>query len=101
MYVGTQFHTSTNDDYRVFAQLGVDHICGHPPGSTRDWTADTLLEFKEHVESFGLTLDMIPLPLGSTEISESPSSSLIQSETGILISDSSGSLLVIWKDPCL
>ena len=70
MHVGTQFKSRSDDDYRVFAQLGVEHICGNPPGPTGDWTAAHLARYKEHVESFGLTLDMIPLPLSSSEISQ-------------------------------
>ena len=69
MYVGTQFQARTNDDYRVFAQLGVDHICGYPPGPADRWSPRLLSEYREHVESFGLTLDIIPLPLASHEIS--------------------------------
>jgi len=70
MYVGTQFKPRSDDDYRVFAQLGVEHICGNPPGPAGDWTAAHLARYKEHVASFGLTLDMIPLPLSSSEISQ-------------------------------
>ena len=70
MYLGTQFQARTDDDYRVFAQLGVDHICGYPPGPAKSWTADHLIRYRERVESFGLTLDMIQLPLSSREISK-------------------------------
>ncbi|MCH8062778.1 MAG: mannonate dehydratase, partial [Chloroflexi bacterium] len=69
MYVGTQFQARTDDDYRVFAQLGVHHICGYPPGPEDQWTPRLLAEYREHVESFGLTLDIVPLPLASHEIS--------------------------------
>ena len=69
MYVGTQLRARTDDDYRVFAQLGLEHICGFPPGPEDQWTAQHLTRYREHVESFGLTLDIVPLPLGSTEIS--------------------------------
>jgi mannonate dehydratase len=70
MYVGTQLQARSDDDYRVFAQLGLEHICGYPPGPAKDWTPQLLREYREHVESFGLTLDFIPLPLGSDEISK-------------------------------
>ncbi len=69
MYVGTQFRARSDDDYRVFAQLGLEHICGYPPGREDDWTPELLTRYREHVESFGLTLDMVPLPLSSVEIS--------------------------------
>ncbi len=70
MYVGTQLNARTDDDYRVFAQFGVDHICGYPPGPEDQWTARHLSAYREKVESFGLTLDMVPLPLDSSEVSE-------------------------------
>ena len=69
MYVGTQFRPRSDDDYRVFAQLGVEHICGYPPGDATQWTAKVLTRYREKVESFGLTLDMIHLPLSSVESS--------------------------------
>ena len=69
MHVGTQFRARTDDDYRVFAQLGLEHICGYPPGSEDDWTPELLIGYREHVESFGLKLDIVPLPLSSVEIS--------------------------------
>lgn len=70
MHVGTQFKARNDDDYRVFAQLGVNHICGFPPGHPKNWTVENLESYREKVESFGLHLDFIPLPLNSHEISE-------------------------------
>lgn len=69
MHVGTQFAARNDDDYRVFAQLGVNNICGFPPGETSEWTVENLTRYREHVESFGLSMDVIPLPLSSHEIS--------------------------------
>ena len=69
MHVGTQLKARNDDDYRVFSQLGVNHICGFPPGNPKGWTEQLLTEYREHVESFGLKLDFIPLPLNSHEIS--------------------------------
>ncbi|MCH8870568.1 MAG: mannonate dehydratase, partial [Chloroflexi bacterium] len=69
MYVGTQLQARTDDDYRVFAQLGLEHICGYPPGAAGKWDAVLLKNYREHVESFGLMLDFIPLHLTSREIS--------------------------------
>ena len=70
MHVGTQFKERSSDDYRVFAQLGVNHICGYPPGQPKDWTVNNLANYKDQVESFGLHLDFIPLPLNSDEVSQ-------------------------------
>ena len=69
MNVGTQLKARNDDDYKVFAQLGVNNICGYPPGDPREWTVQVLVAYREHVESFGLQLDFIPLPLNSHEIS--------------------------------
>lgn len=77
MYVGTQARARNDDDYRVFAQLGVQHICGYPPGEPSEWTAENLTRYREHVESFGLVLDMIPLPLSSSEVSRAENPNII------------------------
>jgi D-mannonate dehydratase len=39
-------------------QLGVTHVCVDPPGNAHHWRLDDLRRHKEHVESFGLALDM-------------------------------------------
>jgi len=65
MYVGTQIEPRDDSDYRVWAQLGVTHVCVDPPGSPHYWSLDTLRRHKDHVESFGLSLDMVQLPIPS------------------------------------
>jgi mannonate dehydratase len=65
MYVGTQIEARDDSDYQVWAQLGVTHVCVDPPGSCDDWSLDALRRHKDHVESFGLSLDMIQLPISS------------------------------------
>jgi mannonate dehydratase len=74
MYVGTQVRPRDDSDYRVWAQLGVTHVCVDPPGNPHHWSLDDLCRHKEHVESFGLSLDMVQLPLSSRplEAQESP-----------------------------
>ena len=62
MYLGTQFPARNDDDYRVYAQLGVDHICGWPEAPDTEWSVDYLSAYRERIESFGITLDMIALP---------------------------------------
>ena len=68
MYLGTQQKPRNDDDYRTWAQLGVCHICGWPEVPHEEWSAGTLGAFREKVESFGLTLDFIQLPLSSATI---------------------------------
>jgi mannonate dehydratase len=68
MHVGTQFAPRDDRDFRVWAQLGVRHVCVDPPGNPHDWSRDDLERHREHVESFGLALDMVQLPLSSQPI---------------------------------
>ncbi|AVA25976.1 mannonate dehydratase [Rhizobium sp. NXC24] len=68
MYVGTQFQARDDDDYRVMAQLGVRHVNADPDGNPHDWTLDILKAHRDHIESFGLILDMIQLPMSSNVI---------------------------------
>jgi mannonate dehydratase len=68
VYVGTQIRARDDDDYRIFAQLGVNNISADPPGEPATWTLDDLKRHRDKVESFGLVLDMIQLPLPSQAI---------------------------------
>jgi len=70
MHAGHQHHSS-DADLRVLAALGVNHICSALPSRTLDrgWSVGSLTQLRERVESFGLKLDMVPLPLGSSPIS--------------------------------
>jgi mannonate dehydratase len=68
MYVGTQVGARDDDDYRVFAQLGLKHICADPPGAPSSWKLEDLERHRDKIESFGLILDMIQLPLPSQPI---------------------------------
>jgi len=73
MYVGTQIRPRDDGDYRVWAQLGIRHVCVDPPGDPHHWSLDDLRRHREHVESFGLSLDMVQLPLSSRPIEEAES----------------------------
>jgi mannonate dehydratase len=77
MYVGTQIRPRDDDDYRVWAQLGVRHVCVDPPGNPHHWSLDGLRRHKDHVESFGLSLDMVQLPLSSAPIEEAESPNIL------------------------
>jgi mannonate dehydratase len=68
MYVGTQNHVRTDDEYRQFAQLGVRHVNADPEGNPHDWTLDTLKRHRDRLEGLGLVLDMVQLPLESKPI---------------------------------
>lgn len=68
MYVGTQVPARDDDDYRVWAQLGIKHVCADPPGSPASWTRDDFARLRDKVEGFGLVLDMVQLPLPSRPV---------------------------------
>lgn len=68
MYLGTQLPARNDDDYRVMKQLGVDNICADPDGDWRSWDIAHLSRFREKIEGFGLTLDMLQLPLASVPV---------------------------------
>ncbi len=69
MKLGTQ-HGSTDEILRTIAALGVTHICSSLPSRKMDesWSADGLARLRERVESFGIKLEMVPLPMSSNYI---------------------------------
>jgi mannonate dehydratase len=72
MKVGTQ-HGDSEAILRAMAGFGVNNICSALPSEKMDaaWSVEGLSRLRERVESFGITLDMVPLPLSSSEISRS------------------------------
>lgn len=72
MKAGTQ-HGDSEPVLRALAGFGVNHICSRLPSRTLDgaWSVDGLSRLRDRVASFGITLDMVPLPLSSVEISRS------------------------------
>jgi mannonate dehydratase len=77
MYIGTQIAPRDDSDYRVWAQLGVTHACVDPQGNPHHWSLDDLNQHREHVESFGLSLDMVQLPLSSRPLEEQQSQGIL------------------------
>ena len=78
MKAGTQ-HGDSDAILRVLAGFGVNHICSRLPSPKLDeaWSVEALTRLRERVESFGVTLDMVPLPLSSSEISRSESPAIL------------------------
>src|SRR5438034_4603901 len=70
MKVGTQ-HGHSEAILRACAAFGVNNICSGLPSAKVDeaWSVEALSRFRERVESFGISLDMVPLPMSSSEIS--------------------------------
>jgi len=71
MKVGTQ-HGSSNEILEVLCSLGVNHICSTLPSESMDahWSVEGLTRLRERVESYGIDLDMVPLPLSSAYITK-------------------------------
>jgi mannonate dehydratase len=69
MKAGTQ-HGASDEILRSLAAMGVNRICGPVPSPAMDerWSVEGLTKLRERVESFGIRLDMLPLPLSSSYI---------------------------------
>ena len=78
MKAGTQ-HGDADAILRVLAGFGVNHICSRLPSAQLDeqWSVEGLTRLRERVESFGLRLEMVPLPLSSSELSRSESPAIL------------------------
>jgi len=78
MKVGTQ-HDSGDETLAVLAAFGVDHICSALPSPRLDeaWSVEGLTRLRERIESFGLKLDMVPLPMSSHDIAHAEYPSLM------------------------
>src|SRR5258706_3918078 len=70
--VGTQ-HGSTDEILRLLAAFGVNHISSSLPSERFDesWSVEGLVKLRERVESFGIKLEAVPLPLSSHYITRS------------------------------
>jgi len=71
MKLGTQ-HQSTDEMLRILAALGVTHICSDLPSAKFDeaWSVEGLSKLRERVESFGVKLEAVPLPMSSSYITK-------------------------------
>jgi mannonate dehydratase len=78
MKVGTQ-HDSSDETLAVLAALGVNNICSTLPSARFDqqWSIEGLTRLRERVERFGIALDMVPLPLSSSEIGRSENPNIL------------------------
>lgn len=77
MHLGTQVAARDDDDYRMWAQLGVTHVCADPPGNPHGWSLDDLQRHRDHVQRFGLQLDMVQLPLSSRPLEQQDSPNIL------------------------
>jgi len=77
MYVGTQVAARNDADFEQWAQLGVVNICADLPGDPHDWTKDQLSRHREKINSYGIELDMVQLPLASSVLEKSQSPNIM------------------------
>jgi mannonate dehydratase len=70
MKVGTQ-QGDSEEVLRALAAFGVNHICGSMPSAKMDdtWSVDALSKRRDRVAARGISLEMLPLPMSSAEIS--------------------------------
>ena len=70
MKVGTQ-HGHSDAILRACAAFGVNNICSGLPSAKIDdaWSVEGLSRLRDTVASHGISLDMVPLPMSSSEIS--------------------------------
>src|SRR5215212_10661301 len=66
-------HDHSADTLRALAAFGVTNICSGKLGNNLDdsWSVDGLGRLRKQVESFGIKLDCVPLPLSSGYITRS------------------------------
>jgi mannonate dehydratase len=78
MKVGTQ-HGSTDEILKVISAFNVKNICSSVISSKLDekWSVEGLTKLRERVESHGIKLDMVPLPLSSSYITKSETPSIM------------------------
>jgi mannonate dehydratase len=78
MKVGTQ-HDSSDDVLGILAALGVTNICSRLPSARFDdqWSVEGLTRLRERVERFGITLDMVPLPMSSNPIARAENPNIL------------------------
>ncbi len=73
MHAGHQ-HDHSETTLRALAAFGVKNICSGKIGrahETEAWSVDALVRLRQHVESFGIKLDCVSLPLSSGYITRS------------------------------
>src|SRR5262249_16455747 len=70
MKVGTQ-QGDSEELLKSFAAFGVNNICSSLPSPKMDekWSVEGLSRLRDRVSAHGISLDMVPLPMSSSEIS--------------------------------
>lgn len=63
-------HDHSETTLRALAAFGVTNICSGQLSRDveKDWSVDALTALRRHVESFGIKLDCVPLPMSAVDI---------------------------------
>jgi mannonate dehydratase len=63
-------HDHSETTLRALAAFGVTNICSGQltRDVAKDWSVDSLTALRRHVESFGIKLDCVPLPMSALDI---------------------------------
>jgi mannonate dehydratase len=79
MKVGCQRGPTSDEMLQYWAQFGVKHICGYVPQTAAEgsWEVAEIEKLKKRVESFGIALDMLALPLPSSYITKAPNPNIM------------------------
>ncbi|MBC8167582.1 MAG: mannonate dehydratase [Bryobacteraceae bacterium] len=69
MKIGTQ-HADDDATLKIISSFGVKNICSSGISRKMDekWSVDSLKRLRERVESHGISLDMVPIPMSSSPI---------------------------------
>jgi len=67
--VGTQ-HGDSDAILKAMAAFGCNNICSNLPSTKMDehWSVESLVKLRERVESYGISLDMVPITMTSASI---------------------------------
>jgi mannonate dehydratase len=67
--VGTQ-HGDSDAVLKAMAAFGVNHICSGMPSARMDenWSVEALTKLRERVESYGISLEIVPITMTSADI---------------------------------
>jgi mannonate dehydratase len=65
MYIGSQFGAQTDEEMLVLSQLGIKNVDQTPTLPWKDWTTDMLKGMREQWAKYGISMEMIHIPLGS------------------------------------
>lgn len=63
MYIGTQEVAHEDEQLKVLSQLGVKNIAQNPSEPWAEWTTELLVAMREKSDSYGISVEMMHLPL--------------------------------------